>query len=95
VEEGREDRHHREGPPIAQRPAQHHGLELDGVLHAVRALGGEEIVAVASFQRVEHVAVDRRLTQRRVIGLLGSGEGIGHAGMTGAEDHEAVGVGAA
>ena len=54
-----------------QEMAEHHHLELDRVLGAVRRLRGEEAAAAAPLERVEEVAIDRGRPERRVVRLPG------------------------
>src|SRR4029079_18952006 len=69
--------------------------ELDRMLAAVRDLGAEEIeTSGASGQRVDEVDVDGGGTEWRVVRLARDGERLGHPRVTGAEDHEPVGVAA-
>jgi hypothetical protein len=81
-------------PLISQHPPQHHGLELYRVLAAVSALRGQEVVGISALERFVEAAIHFRGAQRRVVGLERRCEGIAHAGVAGAEDHEEIGVGA-
>ena len=49
-------------------------------------------MAVATPERLEEIPVNPGRSERRVIGLEGRGERVGHARVAGAENHEEVRV---
>src|SRR5262249_59045839 len=78
---------------VTRVPTEHARLDLDRVLVAMRCLRGEEVVAVAPGQRLEEIDVHRGGPERRVVGLEGRREGIGHPRVARAENDEEIRVG--
>ena len=94
VHEARQHRHDRDLAAAREEVAEEHRLELDRVLVAVRPLGGEAVLARPRAEPLDEIHVDRGRAQRRVVRLARERERVRHPGVTGAEDHEQVGVAA-